>query len=95
MLPQGPQWKCKPWTLAHPTKRPVKLFYRDPIECVRALFGNPLFADAMHYTPFREFKTAAQLTRVYEEWMSGNAAWNIQVSVKTSSFAHNSNLHVE
>lgn len=92
MLPQGPQWRCKPWTASHPTKRPIKLFYRDPIECLRALFGNPLFADTMHYTPFREFKTAARLVRVYEEWMSGNRAWDIQVSDKSIYFARNTIL---
>lgn len=81
MLPQGPQWKCKPWKLDHPTKHPVNLFYRDSIECLRALFGNPLFSDVMHYTPFREFRTAAKLVRVYEEWMSANTAWDIQVSI--------------
>ncbi|KAF7971172.1 hypothetical protein HWV62_21918 [Athelia sp. TMB] len=79
MLPEGPQWKCKPWKVTtHPTKRPINLFYRDSIDCIRALFRNPLFSDAMHYTPFREFKTAERIVRVYEEWMSANAAWNIQ-----------------
>lgn len=86
MLPRGPQWKCKPWAVDHPTKHPIKLFYRDPIECLRALFGNPLFADSMHYTPFREFETTAQLVRVYEEWMSGSAAWDIQVRTDARFF---------
>ncbi|KZP33945.1 hypothetical protein FIBSPDRAFT_698382, partial [Athelia psychrophila] len=81
MLPQGPQWKCKPWKLTHPTKPPVKLFYRDRIECLCALFGNPLFSDAMHYTPFREFQTAAKLVCVYEEWMSANRSWHIQSKI--------------
>ncbi|KAF7975623.1 hypothetical protein HWV62_9217, partial [Athelia sp. TMB] len=78
LLPPGPQWKCKPWKTSHPTKRPLSLFYRDSIECLRSLLRNPLFADSMHYTPFREFRSAAKLVRVYEEWMSGNNAWRIQ-----------------
>lgn len=45
----------------------------------------------MHYTPFREFKTAAQLVRVYEEWMSADTAWNIQVSINYIPFTCNSN----
>ncbi|KAF7981980.1 hypothetical protein HWV62_30801 [Athelia sp. TMB] len=77
-LPAGPQWTCQPWPVKSPTKRPVNLFYRDSIKCVRSLFGNPLFADNMYYTPYREFKTAEKLVRVYNEWMSGNVAWNMQ-----------------
>ncbi|KIM73189.1 hypothetical protein PILCRDRAFT_731936 [Piloderma croceum F 1598] len=29
MLPQGPQWKCKPWPTRNPTKQPINLFYRN------------------------------------------------------------------
>lgn len=78
-LSPGPQWTCQPWPVKYPTKRPVNLFYRDSVSCVRSLFGNPLFADHMHYTPFREFKTAEKLVRVYNEWMSANVAWDMQV----------------
>lgn len=78
-LPPGPQWTCQPWPVKYPTKRPVNLYYRDSISCVRSLFSNPLFADHMYYTPFREFKTAEKLVRVYNKWMSANAAWNMQV----------------
>jgi hypothetical protein len=79
MLPRGPQWKCKLWPTSHPTKRPVNLYFRDAIECLNSLFGSPLFADHMQYSPFRVFKTAEKLVRVYEEWMSGDAAWDMQV----------------
>ncbi|KAF7973382.1 hypothetical protein HWV62_15481 [Athelia sp. TMB] len=78
-LPPGPQWICQPWPVKHPTKRPVSLFYRDSVSCVRSLFSNPLFSDNMYYTPFREFKTTEKLVRVYNEWMSGNVAWNMQL----------------
>jgi hypothetical protein len=80
MLPPGPQWKCQPWETVYPTKIPVKLYYRDAIECLESLFGNPLFADALQFAPFRLFKTAQKLVRVYNEWMSGNVAWEMQVS---------------
>jgi hypothetical protein len=79
MLPEGPQWKCKPWPTSHPTKRPINLFYRDSMDCLSALFGNPLFTDHILYGPFRVFKTAEKLVRVYGEWMSGNVAWQMQV----------------
>lgn len=82
MLPQGPQWKCKAWpSQHHPTKTPIHLYYCDAIECISSLFSNPLFAKHMHYSPFRVFKMAEKLVRIYEEWMSANVAWNLQVSI--------------
>lgn len=41
----------------------------------------------MHYNPFREFKTAEKLVRVYNEWMSGNVAWNMQVTNSHSYYS--------
>ena len=79
MLPRGPQWKCKPWPTSHPTKQPINLYFRDAIECLSSLFGSPLFADYLQYSPFRVFKTAEKLVRIYEDWMSGNVAWDMQV----------------
>lgn len=63
----------------YPTKKPIILYYRDAMECLRAIFGNPLFADHMQYSPFKAFETAEKMIRVYGEWMSGNKAWEMQV----------------
>jgi hypothetical protein len=79
MLPPGPQWKCQLWNPVHPTKNPVKLYYRDAIECLESLFGNPLFVDALQFAPFRLFTAAEKLVRAYSEWMSGDIAWEAQV----------------
>lgn len=62
-----------------PTKVPISLFYRDPIECLQVILHNPLIQDVIEYSPFRIFETAQKLVRVYTEWLSGDAAWNIQV----------------
>ncbi|KAJ7205926.1 hypothetical protein B0H12DRAFT_1034874, partial [Mycena haematopus] len=77
-LPAGPQWKAVPWKTHFATKKPLTLYYRDPLECLEALLANPLIQDFIHFTPFRLWKTAEKLTRVYTEWLSGNVAWNIQ-----------------
>jgi hypothetical protein len=79
LLPRGPIWKCKPWPVTHPTKSPVQLFYRDPIECIISLLNSPLSANDIEFTPYRVFRTAEKLVRVYSEWMSGNVAWDMQV----------------
>jgi len=80
ILPSGPEWKCRNMTTTHPTKQPVRLYYRDPIDCLQALFRNPLLLNHVQLTPYRLFKTAERIVRVYSEWMSGNAAWEMQVN---------------
>jgi hypothetical protein len=82
MLPKGPKWMCKPLATVHPTKKPVNLFYRDGIECVESLLNNPLLADHISFTPLQVFKNAEKLVRIYSEWRTGLAAWEMQVSSK-------------
>ncbi|KAH7918086.1 hypothetical protein BV22DRAFT_1108450 [Leucogyrophana mollusca] len=81
MLPSGPRWSCRPVTTSHLTKSPVRLFYRDPVECLEALFSNPTFHDKMDFSPRRVYEMSARLVRVYDEWMTGDAAWNFQSSI--------------
>jgi hypothetical protein len=78
MLPQGPKWTYKLWKTVYHTKTAVQLFYRDAVECIQALLHNPLVQDYLHFTPLRVFKTAEKLMRVYSEWRTGDAAWNMQ-----------------
>ena len=80
ILPAGPVWKCTPKNTLYPTKYPVKLFHRDPIECIQSLMNNPLLKNVLKFEPLRVFKTAEKLMRVYSEWRTGDAAWNMQVS---------------
>ncbi|KAG1846272.1 hypothetical protein F4604DRAFT_1595105 [Suillus subluteus] len=78
MLPSGPSWKCQTIPSLHPTKLPICLFWRDPVECLESLFSNPLFHDKLDFVPRRVYKTAARLLRVYSEWLTGNSAWDMQ-----------------
>ena len=41
--------------------------------------NNPLLKDALHFEPLRVFKTAERLTRIYNEWRTGDVAWKMQV----------------
>lgn len=59
----------------------MTLYYRDPIECVEFLFGNPLFADHMEYVPEKLYTAADKLKRVYAGWMTSDSAWEMQVRV--------------
>ncbi|KAG0697850.1 hypothetical protein DFH29DRAFT_1003402 [Suillus ampliporus] len=51
MLPSEPSWKCQTIPSIHPTKLPIHLFWRDPVECLESLFSNPLFHDKLDFIP--------------------------------------------
>ncbi|KAG2338456.1 hypothetical protein BDR05DRAFT_893431 [Suillus weaverae] len=51
MLPSRPSWKCQTIPSIQPTKSPICLFWRDPIECLESLFSNPLFHDKLDFIP--------------------------------------------
>jgi hypothetical protein len=79
MLPQGPEWKCKPWMTQVPTKVNIHLFYCDPLACIQVLLNNLLFNDHLAFQPMRVFETTAKTMCVYSKWMTGNVAWSMQV----------------
>ena len=79
MLPPGPKWQCTPWTTTYPTKVPLKLFHRDPVDCIQSILHSPLMKDSIHLSPLRVFKTAEKIMRVYGQWMTGDVAWAMQV----------------
>lgn len=81
MLPKVPEWKSTKITLlGYPTSEPMHLFYRDALDCVEYIFGNPLFANHMDFCPVRLYQNMEQTIRVYGEWMTGDVAWKMQVS---------------
>jgi hypothetical protein len=81
MLPTGPEWRCKSWATVCPTKRPLYLFYRNPLECIQSILFNPLVKDFIEFTPFRLFESAGKAMRLYTEWLSGDVAWSMQVRI--------------
>jgi len=83
MLPKGPPWKSKaiPAIPNYPTKQPMVLYYRDTLDCLQRLFGNPLFAGRIDFHPCRLYTAADRLVRIYSEWMTGDGAWEMQVSI--------------
>ena len=74
---------------AVPTKNPVVFYYRDPLECLQSLMQNPLFKDHISFCPFRLYESAAKATRTYTEWLSGDAAWFMQVRYLVFSESRN------
>jgi hypothetical protein len=81
ILPPGPKWKCTPWKTIYPTKTPVHLYHRDPIQCIESIMQSPWMTNHIHYTPLRVFTNAQKLMRVYSEWRTGDVAWEMQVPI--------------
>ena len=69
---------------------PMTLYFRDALECFKCLFGNPLFSDYMDFIPRREYVDEERTERLYNEIMTGDRAWTLQVSV----FSQLVNVHV-
>ena len=80
-LPSPPRWKEVEVSIRGGTTRdPLTLYYRDALECFKFLFGNPLFLDHMEYAPRREFTAGEKPERLYNEMMTGDRPWDLQVS---------------
>ncbi|KAJ7766420.1 hypothetical protein DFH07DRAFT_867038 [Mycena maculata] len=91
-LPGGIQWHCKhldtkgdlPDLDKDPTgatmrREQNKLWWRDPVECVAELMGNPAFRDAMRYVPQKSYADKDKKIEVVNEMWSANWWWEIQV----------------
>ncbi|KAI6146028.1 hypothetical protein BKA82DRAFT_3981096 [Pisolithus tinctorius] len=78
LLPGRPRWRSMEITPSQPTKHPVHLYWRDPLECIAWLLNHPLFSDQLDFVPRRVYKTPEKLCRVYTEWMTADDAWRMQ-----------------
>ena len=88
LLPSGPRWKSMQVQTSHPTKSPVYLYWRDPLDCLASILNHPLFADHLEFVPRRVYTTATREHRVYTEWMTGDDAWEMQVRIHYSRLNH-------
>ena len=80
LLPSVPEWKQIEIDLPGAiTKGPIRLYYRDGLECFEHLFSDPTFADSMQYCPRKVWKDSSRECRLYDEIMTGDKAWNTQV----------------
>jgi len=82
-LPSGPCWTYRLVSTTHLTKEPIYLYHRDALDCVKLLFNHLLFANDMDYVLHCVFTDAECDVRVYNEWMSSNGCWEMQVNTCT------------
>ncbi|GBE86978.1 hypothetical protein SCP_1002230 [Sparassis crispa] len=86
MLPHGTKWECELFEAVgdeldddnQPRKEVLKLWKRDPVECIRELIGNPVFKDVLHYAPERLYADEAGQNWLYGNMWTGNWWWDLQ-----------------
>ena len=93
-MPDGPQWFCHPFELTgdeldadkKPKREIVEMWYRDPVECVRELVGNPTF-QKQGYKPIRvyqNFMDGRIINWEFSEMWTAEWWWKVQVQCPPS-----------
>ncbi|KAF7328215.1 hypothetical protein MVEN_02561200 [Mycena venus] len=90
-LPGGVKWQCKvldikgdlPDLKKDPTgdtmrREQVELWWRDPVECVKELLGNPVFCNVMRYAPEKLYADRGETIEVVNEMWTASWWWEIQ-----------------
>ena len=91
-LPKGFQWHCREITQTGDVKdvdgkeltETVEVWYRDPVECIRELLGNPLFARMLAYAPERVYRDREGKEQHIDEMWTAEWWWQLQVRNSSS-----------
>ncbi|PIL24483.1 hypothetical protein GSI_14238 [Ganoderma sinense ZZ0214-1] len=59
-----------------------EVFYRDVLQCVRALFGDPEFTGVLAFTPECHYADADRTVRVYFDMHTGRWWWDTQKEIE-------------
>ncbi|KAI0040234.1 hypothetical protein FA95DRAFT_1503142 [Auriscalpium vulgare] len=79
MLPARPAFHRDEITVAGET---FEFYHRDPIECIRALYGDPEFAPHLAFTPEKRFSDENRHNRVYSQMNTGKWWWRVQRAIE-------------
>ena len=87
-LPGGTEWKLQRVTLTgdindedgKPLTEELEMWYRDPVECIRELLGNPMFQNVTKFTPEKLFEDRDGKCQVVNEMWTADWWWKIQIS---------------
>lgn len=95
-LPDGLKWTCKEITLkgdlidadGRQQSETLEVWFRDPVDCVRELLGNPMFAKVLACAPEKVYRDKEGKVREINEMWTADWWWRIQVCI-TFAFAFN------
>ncbi|KAG2365216.1 hypothetical protein BDR07DRAFT_1470512 [Suillus spraguei] len=74
-LPGRPKFKRKQIVVANEA---FDVYFRDIIECIKALFSDPNFADFLVFAPERHYADKDKTIHLYHEMHTGKWWWNSQ-----------------
>ena len=57
----------------------MEIWYRDPVECIKFLMGNPAFKEFMAYAPERVYCDNKGNDHIYDETWTADWWWKTQV----------------
>lgn len=76
-----PPFLCKRLTIG---QEHLEFYYRDVIECIRSLYGDPRFMDQLAFSPERHYTSHERTCRIYNEMYTGDWWWSVQVRNQSS-----------
>ena len=87
-LPSGADWVCDIVTVAGDRQgengemmgEELDLWYRNPVQCIQELIGNPAFEDNMVFELAQFFTDEECTNRLIDEAWTANWWWKAQVS---------------
>ncbi|KAF8263364.1 hypothetical protein EI94DRAFT_1597759, partial [Lactarius quietus] len=62
-----------------------KVFYRDIIQCIRALFADPELSPHLIFAPERHYVDEDRGERIYHDMHTGSWWWSTQVAVERNT----------
>jgi hypothetical protein len=75
-LPGRPSFQCQDLFIGNER---LQFYFRDVLECIRAIYGDPEFARDLIFAPERHYVDHERTQRVYNEMHTGDWWWSIQV----------------
>jgi hypothetical protein len=73
-----PEWKFTQFNIKS-TKETHDLFFRDPLECIKKLYGDADLARYMVYAPEQHFSDNSKTEQLYHDVHTGEWWWDKQV----------------
>jgi len=71
-----PPFKCQKFKIGDET---LEFYYRDVVECIRSLYGDPQFVQDLILAPERHYTSPERTCRIYNEMHTGDWWWTVQV----------------
>jgi hypothetical protein len=87
-IPDRARWKTCHLSFKDRLDEKYRIQYRDPIEAIKSLWGDPAFAQHLVYAPKRVFSDANKKNRIYSEMWTGTWWGAVQVCIDLCFYSY-------